>query len=263
MPKKKKSSWKWLYILIAIIGFVGGWFIYKFYYDLNRLPYYGGKKGSLTESLKFDHIFRNYPEALLGIDMSHYQDRIDWSKVELHIKNRPVSYIILRATMGDNKDKLFENYWREVSKLPVKKGAYHYYRPNENSTKQAENYIQNVTLNPGDFPPILDIERHSTIQSRERLRDGIRNWLQIIETHYGVKPILYTGDSYFQHVFLGKGFEDYPLWIANYNNVRSPTSDYWVMWQFSEKGTLPGIHGKIDLNIMRGGNRTMENLLIH
>lgn len=164
--------------------------------------------------------------------------------------------------MGYSKDRLFQRYWNEVSRLPVKKGAYHYYRPDENSTQQALNFIQSVKLKPGDLPPVLDIEAHPTIQSRDKLREGIRNWLNIVEAHYGVKPMIYTGDNYFQHVLLGRGFEDYPLWIANYNIVLSPKTNYWVIWQFSERGIIPGIRGRVDLNIIRGGNRTLENLII-
>lgn len=262
MAKKKKQSWKWLYISIVILGISCAGLIWKFYISVNSMPYYGGPTKSRTESLKFDLVFRNHPDAILGIDLSHYQGDIKWKNLDLQIKNRPISFMILRATMGDSKDRLFKKNWKEASKLPVKKGAYHYYRPDENSTKQAETFIKTVELIPGDLPPILDIERHSTIQSRDRLRDGVRNWLEIVEAHYGVKPMLYTGDNYFKHVFLGEGFEDYPLWVANYNHIQQPESDYWVMWQFSEKGTLPGIPNKVDLNIIRGGNRTLENLLM-
>jgi lysozyme len=262
MAKKKKKPWKWLYISIILVGIIAIWLVAKFYISVNSLSYYGGPTKSRTESLKFDLIFRNHPDALLGIDVSHYQGAINWKNLSLQIKNRPISFMILRATMGDNNDKLFKKNWLEAGKLPIRKGAYHYYRPNENSTKQAEMFIKAVELRPGDLPPILDIERHSTIQTRDRLREGVRNWLKIVEAHYGVKPMLYTGDNYFKHVFLGEGFEDYPLWVANYNHIQQPESDYWVMWQFSEKGILPGISNKVDLNIIRGGSKTLENLLI-
>ena len=38
------------------------------------------------------------------------------------------------------------------------RGYYHYYDPNENSTKQAHNFIETVKLEVGDLPPILDID---------------------------------------------------------------------------------------------------------
>jgi GH25 family lysozyme M1 (1,4-beta-N-acetylmuramidase) len=35
-----------------------------------------------------------------------------------------------------------------------------------------------------------------------------------------------------------------------------------VIWQFSEKGEMPGIKGKVDLNVLRGGKNALDNLLI-
>jgi lysozyme len=83
-----------------------------------------------------------------------------------------------------------------------------------------------------------------------------------VEAHYGVKPIIYTGDSYFQDNLDGNDFHDYPLWIANYNLVRKPKTNHWVIWQFSEKGEMSGIKGKVDLNVLRGGKNALDNLLI-
>jgi lysozyme len=51
-----------------------------------------------------------------------------------------------------------------------------------------------------------------------RLKLGLRRWLEAIEAHYKVKPIIYTGEKYYDD-FLKEEFSDY-LWIANYNFYR-------------------------------------------
>ncbi|REG85438.1 glycoside hydrolase family 25 protein [Algoriphagus antarcticus] len=263
MAKKKSRSTPFgLIVLLVLLTAGAGFIIYTTWQRLHGRPDYANKSISDQEALKFDYVFRTQPEGVLGIDISHYQGKINWNKLELKIKNRPVEFFIFRATMGDNQDELFKEYWKALDTVDISRGAYHYYRPNQNSTKQAENFIDNVRLRPGDFRPILDIERHSTIQSQDRLRDGIQNWLNLVEAHYGVKPIIYTGDSFNKDVLVGHGFEDYPLWIANYNPVREPKSDYWVIWQFSEKGRVNGIYENIDLNILRGGTKTLDALLL-
>jgi lysozyme len=250
-------------ILLLILLTVGaGFLIYTTWSKLHNIPYYANQPISEQEALKFDYLFKTQPEPILGIDISHYQGKIHWDKLELQIKDKPVAFFIFRATMGYDQDKLFNEYWQVLDTMDVVKGAYHYYRPNENSTRQAENFIKNVRLNPGDMRPILDIERHSTIQSKERLRTGIKNWLEIVEAHYGVKPIIYTGDVFNRDVLVGNEFEDYPLWVANYNPIKEPKSDDWVIWQFSEKGKMKGISENVDLNILRGGIKTLEALQI-
>ena len=73
----------------------------------------------------------------------------------------------------------------------------------------------------------------SDIQSSDNLLKGIANWLEIIENHYGVKPIIYSGAHFFNDN-LKSNFNNYFLWIANYNKVESPLNNVnWKMWQFS------------------------------
>ncbi|MEN2283389.1 glycoside hydrolase family 25 protein [Algoriphagus sp. SE2] len=263
MPRKKSRSTPLGLILLLILVTSGaGFLIFTSWNKLHIVPSYSNKPISEHEALKFDYVFKTQPEPLLGVDISHYQGEIFWERLEYQIKDRPIQFFVFRATMGYDQDKLFNDHWESLDTLDIVKGAYHYYRPNENSTKQAENFIRNVTLEKGDLRPILDIERNSTIQSQERLRTGILNWLQLVESHYGVKPIIYTGDTFNRHVLEGNGFEDYPLWVANYNPVKEPESDSWTIWQFSEKGKINGISENVDLNILRGGYKTLESLMI-
>lgn len=263
MPKRKsRTAPLGLLILAVILSGGAAFLIYTTWRQLHDHPPYLNKPLSEQETLKLEYIFNTHADGILGIDISHYQGNIKWNELELKIKDRPVEFFILRATMGDDQDELFKEYWNTLDTMKVIKGAYHYFRPNQNSTLQAKNFIKNVKLKPGDFRPILDIEKHSTIQSKERLRVGIQNWLNLVEDHYGVKPIIYTGDSFNTDVLLGHGFEDYPLWVANYNPIKEPKSEFWVIWQFTEKGRLKGINENVDLNILRGGSKTLMALLL-
>lgn len=264
MPRKKKSnSWVSIAFLISMVALGSGYLVYKYEGRIERrLSDYTRKAPPFTEAMKFDHVFSTFPDGILGIDVSQYQGKINFSGLQLQIQNRRIEFIMIRATMGDAVDKEFKRNWVGTRTLPVLRGAYHYYRPNENSTKQAQNFIKTAKLQSGDLIPILDIEKHSTIQSRDKLREGLKNWLRIVEEHYGVKPMIYTGDHFFWEVLHDHGFDEYPIWVANYNAVLEPETEDWVIWQFSEKGSLPGIGEKIDLNVLRGGKEALEGLLI-
>jgi lysozyme len=264
MPRKKKetSSWLGLIFLIVILTGATGYFVFSTWKTLHQLPYYANRPLSEFEDLKFEHVFRSNLDGVLGIDISHYQGEINWKQFDQTLKDREIEFFVARATMGDDQDTQFQSNWQALDTMKIARGAYHYYRPNQNSRLQAENYIRTVNLKNGDFRPVLDIEKQSSIQSKEKLRVGIRNWLQLVEEHYGIKPIIYTGDAFFEDILEGHGFEDYPLWVGNYNPVMEPKSGYWVIWQFSEKGSVKGIGEKVDLNLMRGGDSVLKNLLI-
>src|SRR5690606_4690989 len=106
--------------------------------------------------------------------------------------------------------------WRAARANHFIRGAYHYYRPDENSVAQAHNFIKNVRLSAGDLPPVLDIEELPQGQSLDSLRMGLSRWIKMVEEEYQVKPILYSGEHFYSK-HLQEWFSDYVLWIANYN----------------------------------------------
>jgi lysozyme len=262
MPQKNHSSRIWIIVLMLLTLLAAGVFTFRYSNWIKReLTDYTRPTPKWTESYKFGKVFENFPEGILGVDISENQGKINFQKLQLQLQNRPIEFMVIRVTMGsDGIDKRFKQNWREASKLPLVKGAYHYYRPNENSTKQAQHFIKNVKLQSGDMIPVLDIEKHSTIQSRDRLRQGIKNWLNLVEAHFGVKPMIYTGDRFFWDVLHGQGFDEYPIWVANYNPIDKPETKNWVIWQFSEEGSLEGIGERIDLNVLRGGRFQLHKL---
>ena len=188
-------------------------------------------------------------EYIFGIDISHYQGKIDWS--EMRTSHHPIEFVFIRSTMGTNgKDKRFKENWKKAKQNNYIRGAYHYYRPNENSTKQFENYKLQVEIEEGDFIPILDIEKESKL-GRENLREGVLNWLKLAEQEYGVKPMIYTGLKFYQHIL--KGYVDeYPLWIAAYSGKHRLKNEKWTFHQFTEKVKVKGIGPTVDGNDFKG-----------
>ena len=216
-----------------------------------------------SEAQKQAKVFSNYKDYVFGIDFSHYQGLVDWDKIKQFKNKKEISFAVVRATMGrKKKDNYFTHNWRSSKRIKIIRGAYHYYRPNENSTQQAKNYIKRVKLQKGDLPPILDIESISRTQSVRSLQVGLKNWLTIVEKHYGVKPIIYSGDKFHKLYLRGSEFKGYILWVANYNCVNQPKTKGWNFWQFSEKGSIKGINEHVDLNVFKGTKQELEQILI-
>ena len=164
--------------------------------------------------------------------------------------------------MGCN---IFDSKFRQNTKALVNKkvikGVYHYFRPDEDAEEQAKNYIKNVVLKPGDLPPILDIEQVPSYISMKSLNKGLRKWMTMVSTHYGVKPILYSGDKYFKS-YLVNEFSDHVLWIANYSLWNKKFKSHWQIWQFSERGYVKGISTNVDLNVFNGSLEEFKRLTI-
>ena len=235
------------------------WFFFLLIGNIFYVSYHFIETPSIVNHYQriFNKIF--YPPKVpqgdftFGIDVSEYQGVISWLQVNEINEKQKVGFVIIRATAGDNRrDRFFTSNWRAARKNNILRGAYHYFRPNENSTNQANNFIKNVQLVAGDLPPILDIEKTSKIQSNENLVKGVQNWLKIVESHYGIKPIVYTG-AHFYNDHLKNNLNDYLVWVANYNRVKNPLSSVpWIMWQFSDNGTASGIKGPVDLDLFKG-----------
>jgi len=141
------------------------------------------------------------------------------------------------------------------------RGAYHFFIATKDGKMQAENFIRKVDLEPGDLPPVLDIE-HTYGMSLETVRKEAKRWLETVEFNYGVKPIIYTNVEFYNRC-LGKEFDEYPLWVAHYNEPQQPRIKRgWSFWQHSDKGSVNGIIPKVDFNVFAGDSVTFRSLLI-
>ena len=211
-----------------------------------------------NDNPKLKPLFDYYSNFVLNIFDEEYQSKIDWEQT-YHIDEAfELSFVFIRATAGKNKvDARFKENWKASKERQLIRGAYHYYRPNENSLAQAENFIQHVNLEQGDLPPVLDIEKLPNSQSIDSLKVGLRRWLKKVEKHYKVKPIIYSGESYYTD-FLKREFKEYPLWIANYNFWRNHLEKDWLFWQFTEKAQIAGIKGMVDLNVFNGDKNKLQ-----
>lgn len=266
--KRKMQRWHWHVVAysVLILGFVI--FHYRdgiayFVTDLyERIFKKEDSKEVTVHDIRAIEILDKHNDHLFGFDVSHYQADINWTEIDSLYNKFPIDYVFLRSTMGvDGVDTKFAYNWRKAKSRLLVRGAYHYYRPDENSTLQAFNFIRNTTLEPGDFFPVLDIEELPKEQSKEKLREGLQNWLQIVERHYGVKPIIYTGAHYYQHN-LKDHFPEYKIWIAKYSLFSEKMNEDWHFWQFTDKGTVNGIETKVDLNIFKGSRYDLKQFVI-
>ena len=268
--KKKVSSkntsyfsTKFFVISVAFLLFLTLIFHYRnailYYFSFKSDKVY--KEDKLAQARIFQ-VLKKHHDRVVGFDVSQFQGEINWSKIDSVEHLVPLQFVFIRATAGKNKvDSKFKENWINAKKYNFIRGAYHYYRPDENSVEQAANFIKTVKLQKGDFPPVLDIEQLPDNQSIDSLKVGLKRFLKIIDNHYKVKPILYSGEKYYT-TFLKNEFSDYTFWVANYNFFVENIKDDWLFWQFSEKASIEGINEKVDLNIYNGTPKMLQYLTI-
>jgi lysozyme len=192
---------------------------------------------------------------LHGIDVSRYQTVIDWEYLESFTGDNDdvkISFAFIKATEGRSlQDPFFKTNWENIGQTEIIRGAYHYFVPTRNAMEQAQNFIANVELVEGDLPPALDVEVLKG--SATKLRENVKTWLNEVEKHYGMTPIIYSSiDFYKKYIFVDKGLQKYPLWIAHYDRKKIKFTEPWLFWQHSDKGQIPGINEQVDFNVFNG-----------
>jgi lysozyme len=177
------------------------------------------------------------------LDVSFWTGDIDWQTMSANADG-----IYLRCTSGfDIKDVRYDEYVDGVTKTPMLYGAYHFYRNNQSPYQQAMWFLKHYR--GGTLPPALDIEDGGDVDL-----DAIKTWLNVVEEHAGVRPVIYTSKGWWDSRFSGVEWaKDYQLWVANWTSRDYPVIpsdwDTWWLWQYAAtKGKPYGARGSVDLN---------------
>lgn len=202
--------------------------------------------------------------AIHGIDVSRHNDRIDWKRVrQVETDGVRLQFVFVKATEGATlADKNFVGNWREAKKSALRRGAYHFYHPTRDPLKQAANFIRVVELSEGDFAPVVDFEVTNG-QSDDTIIRGLRLWLETVEEHYHIRPIIYTNGNLYRRYVRGN-LDPYPLWIADYSteHLRTYDADKLYFWQHSQRGLVPGIRGRVDFNVFLMDENRMREICL-
>ncbi|MBE6272350.1 MAG: glycoside hydrolase family 25 protein [Bacteroides sp.] len=251
--QKEIPTWvRYLLYVLVIIVFVSG-----FYYFFIRPYAYRWKP---CYGLKGYGICMPSGYQVHGIDVSHYQGDINWKMLEQTRQGQfPIQFIFMKATEGgDYSDDRFTANFDSARAHGFIRGAYHFYNPKTDANKQADFFIQSVKLEPGDLPPVLDIEKKG--KDMKKLQSDLKLWLRKVENHYGVKPIIYASYKFKTRYLNDSVFNTYPYWIAHYYVDSVRYEGDWKFWQHTDVGTLPGIEEKVDLNVFNGSLQELNRL---
>lgn len=190
-----------------------------------------------------------------GLDVSRWQGPIDWHTA----RASGVSFVFIKATEGgDVADPLFDDHRRGAQAAGVPWGAYHYYYFCRPAAEQARWFIRNVPKG-SDLPHVLDMEwtphsRTCTLRPDGRtVRAEAQRFLDILERHYGRRPIVYTTVDFYEDTNIGR-LPKTEFWLRSV--AGHPRNVYpkaiWRFWQYTGTGLVPGVQGRVDINTFNG-----------
>lgn len=196
-----------------------------------------------------------------GIDISHYQGEIDWER----LKTEDIRFVFIKATEGgDHRDPAFAENWNKAGQAGISRGAYHFFTFCRTGKEQAQNFIATVPAEPGNLPPVIDLEFGGNCKKRPTrvsLHKDLNDFIAEIERNYRKKPIFYVKYDFYD-AYIKDGFADYHLWIQDW--ICYPElSDRrkWTFWQYSIRGRISGVPTFVDLNVFNGSEEEFTRLI--
>lgn len=188
-----------------------------------------------------------------GIDVSHYQGKIDWSKV----KQTDIEFALIRCGYGDDDvsqdDEYFAQNVQGCKENNIPYGIYIYsYATNTEMAKREVNHvlrlIRETNANP-TFPIYYDIEAKGQENLSSTMLGNIAETFCSEIVKAGYKVGIYSNLYWWNNRLTDKRFDNWDKWVAQYNSSCDYNSQYDI-WQFTETGTVDGIPQKADVNIL-------------
>lgn len=193
----------------------------------------------------------------VGVDVSEYQEDIDWEKV----KDSGVEVAILRAGFrgyGEDgnmkKDEYFDTNMQGALAAGLDVGVYFFSEAinYEEGVEEAELVLSMVKPYSFDQPIIIDTEKvgaedgRANLISVEERTQALLGFCETIEAA-GYTPMIYASTYWFASALDLSKLGKYEFWLAAYDTPQFP---YHVEgWQYASDGYVPGIAGNVDMNV--------------
>jgi lysozyme len=193
---------------------------------------------------------------LRGIDISAYQGDVDFAAV----RTSGISFVYAKATQGLHEhDEHFAGYHDGARAAGLAFGAYHFLQLNEDGAAQADHFLAATEGRLGTLLPMVDVEDggRGGVTDLTALVNCIAAFNQRLEEKLDCRVIVYSDMGDWNGFMQGTdSFSGHPFWVAEYNSDAAPTLpagfNSWAIWQYSSKGSIPGIAGDVDLDQLNG-----------
>jgi len=185
------------------------------------------------------------------LDISNWQPTVDWKMVKT-----AVAGVFLRASEATTLvDPTFVSHVEGAKSEGLPAGAYHFGHPTSDPIAEADHFLKVIDpyLKDLELMPVLDLEIPTSLGTLTptQVTDWAVQFMDKVRTSSGRKPMIYTYSYFITMYGLEAVSKEYPLWIASYSDIAPKALGGWsgyVNWQYTDKGTVPGISGHVDLS---------------
>lgn len=188
---------------------------------------------------------------LKGIDISRHNIIKDWKEVAKHI-----DFAIIRA--GGNfggfyKDPKFEINYNACKMYNVPCGAYYdvgkLFIGSDTGKEYAQHFKKLLSGYTFEYPVYADIEV-TPKKFKKQITEAAISFCEEMEKDKFYVGIYGSDISTFHDALILDDVRRFTLWVARYGNKPKLVKDY-AIWQYSSKGSVPGIVGPVDMDICR------------
>lgn len=171
-----------------------------------------------------------------GIDQSRYQGFTDYEV--LAAASSRVNFCAVQAGISwGYQDKLFPHHWIGLKSIHVPRAPYHIFYPLQSPLEQVKNIVRVVGDDPGEGPPIADIELvHNA--TRQQLTDNAQEYCELLTVKFGRKPIIYTRPSFVRDHMIrdAEWYANYEWWMAIYTTSGLESTESHFLWLLNNAG---------------------------
>lgn len=213
---------------------------------------------SVSENGELSYTSPNGTPARKGIDVSQHQGDIDWEQVAAS----GVEFAMIRAGYrgyGANgtlvTDECFERNMEGAAANGIDIGVYFFTQAItvEEALEEAQYVLELIAPYDITYPIVIDVEKPSSSGARanaltqEQRTEIVSTFCDTIE-EAGYTPMIYGGAYSLFGMLDIEQIHHYQIWFAFYNDyIYYPYQ--MQLWQYSDKGSIPGIEGAVDLNL--------------
>lgn len=194
-----------------------------------------------------------FDDTMIGIDVSRWQGDVDYNQV----RDAGVEFVMMRMGVqsGSKKDLEMDSFFKKnienAKGAGLKVGVYLYsVALNQDKAREHARWVvKNLNGMKLDFPIAYDWENWQYIREYNvSIYDLNMNFEAFADElkKNGYDTMLYSSKYYLNHIWNNR--KDYPVWQAHYAEETEMDKN-GIMWQFSDKGKVPGITGNVDLDI--------------
>ncbi len=200
-------------------------------------------------------------QTAVGIDVSKWQGNINWEK----LKAAGIDYVMIRAGFRGTawagtlkKDARVDEYYAGAKAAGLKVGFYFYSqaRTVQEAQEEARLLMDIVKDFDVDLPLVCDWEYANRKTNprlygmkKQTITNCIKAFCDTVQAE-GYYAMAYVNNYVLNHKVYIEQLASYGIWYADYYRYYLNSPHRVDMWQYTDKGRVPGISSNVDLNVI-------------